>query len=61
MTQWTWILSRIVRQVWFREAIISLLSVALAILAAFVTPYLPYTFDADIGQQSVGTILQIMA
>ena len=34
MTQWTWILSRIVRQVWFRAAIISLLSVALAILAA---------------------------
>ncbi len=61
MTQWTWILSRIIRQVWFRAAIISLLSVALAILAAFVTPYLPYTFDADIGQQSVGTILQIMA
>jgi uncharacterized membrane protein len=61
MKQWSWILRRIVRQIWFRAAIISLLSVALAIVAGLVTPYLPYTFDADIGQRSVGTILQIMA
>ncbi|MGU3391914.1 DUF2254 domain-containing protein [Sphingomonas sp. M1A8_2b] len=61
MRQWSWILKRIVRQIWFRAAIISLLSVALAIVAGLVTPHLPYTFDADIGQQSVGTILQIMA
>ena len=61
MRQWSWILRRIVRQIWLRAAIISLLSVALEIIAGLVTPYLPYTFDADIGQQSVGTILQIMA
>ena len=61
MRQWSWILKRIVRQIWFRAAIISLLSIALAIVAGLVTPYLPYTFDADIGQRSVGTILQIMA
>ena len=61
MRQWSWILKRIIRQIWFRAAIISLLSVALAIVAGLVTPYLPYTFDADIGQRSVGTILQIMA
>jgi uncharacterized membrane protein len=61
MRQWSWILKRIVRQTWCRAAIISLLSVALAIVAGLVTPYLPYTFDADIGQRSVGTILQIMA
>ncbi len=61
MTRWSWILSRIVRQIWFRAAIISTASVALAILAGIVTPYLPYTFDVEIGQRSVGTILQIMA
>ena len=61
MRQWSWILKRIIRQIWFRAAIISLLSVALAIVAGLVTPYLPYSFDADIGQRSVGTILQIMA
>jgi uncharacterized membrane protein len=61
MRQWSWILTRIVRQVWFRAAVISLLSIALAIVAGLVTPYLPYTLNADIGQKSVGTILQIMA
>lgn len=61
MKRWTWILHRIIRQIWFRAAVISLLSVVLAILAGLVTPYLPYTFDVDIGQRSVGTILQIMA
>lgn len=61
MKRWTWILHRIVRQIWFRAGVISLLSVALAILAGIITPYLPYTFDVDIGQRSVGTILQIMA
>ena len=61
MKRWTWILHRVIRQIWFRAGVISLLSVALAILAGIVIPYLPYTFDVDIGQRSVGTILQIMA
>ena len=61
MGRWSWIVTRIVRQVWFRAALISLCSVALAILAGIVTPYLPYDFDVQIGQDSVGTILQIMA
>ncbi|PTW43846.1 putative membrane protein [Sphingomonas faeni] len=61
MKRWAWIFHRIIRQIWFRAAMISLLSVALAILAGIITPYLPYTFDVDIGQRSVGTILQIMA
>lgn len=61
MKRWTWILHRIARQIWFRAGVISLLSVALAILAGIITPYLPYTFNVDIGQRSVGTILQIMA
>ena len=55
------ILTRIVRKIWFRAALISLFSVALAILVAVVTPYLPYTFRSDLGQDAVGTILQIMA
>ena len=61
MSRWSWIVRRIIRQVWFRAALISLLSVALAILAAVVTPHLPYDFGGDLGQDAVGTILQIMA
>ncbi|KQM65152.1 hypothetical protein ASE75_07635 [Sphingomonas sp. Leaf17] len=55
------ILTRIMRKIWFRAAIISLLSVALAILVAVGTPYLPYELRGDLGQNAVGTILQIMA
>lgn len=61
MKQWSWILRRIVQQIWFRAALISAAGVALAILAAIITPYLPYSFAIEIGQKSVGTILEIMA
>jgi uncharacterized membrane protein len=61
MKRWSWILQRVIRQIWFRAAVISLLSIMLAILAGMITPYLPYTFGIEIGQRSVGTILQIMA
>ena len=61
MKRWSWILRRIVRKIWFRAAIISLLSVVLAILSGAIVPYLPYAFGADLGQDAVGTILQIMA
>ncbi|KQR82127.1 DUF2254 domain-containing protein [Sphingomonas sp. Leaf343] len=61
MGHWSWMLSRIVRQIWFRAAIISALSIALAVAAALVGPYLPYRFGGELGQDSVGTILQIMA
>lgn len=61
MKQWSWILRRVVQQIWFRAALISAGGVVLAILAAIVTPYLPYSFSVEIGQTSVGTILEIMA
>lgn len=61
MKKWSWILRRIVRKIWFRAAIISLLSVVLAILSGAIVPYLPYALGAELGQDAVGTILQIMA
>lgn len=61
MGRWSWVLTRIVRQIWFRAAIISVLSVALALAAGAISRYLPDHFGPDIGQDSVGTILQIMA
>ena len=61
MPQWSWILRQVVRRIWFRAGLISLFSVMLAVLAGAITPWLPYRFDAEIGQRSVGTILQIMA
>lgn len=61
MSRWSWILTRIVRKVWFRAVAISLASVALAILVGVIAPWLPYELGGEMGQDSVGTILQIMA
>jgi uncharacterized membrane protein len=61
MSRWSWILTRIVRKVWFRAVAISMASVMLAILASVLAPWLPYQFGGELGQDSVGTILEIMA
>ncbi|WP_048425963.1 DUF2254 domain-containing protein [Methylobacterium indicum] len=61
MGRWAWIGRRVIRQVWFRAALISLFGVGLALVAAFVGPFLPDDLHAQVGQDAVGTILQIMA
>lgn len=61
MGRWAWMGRRVVRQIWFRAALISLFGVGLALVAAFVGPYLPANVHAQLGQDAVGTILQIMA
>ena len=61
MGRWSWVVTRVVRKIWFRAALISIGSVALAIMAGVVTPHFPSGFGGDIGQDAVGTILQIMA
>jgi uncharacterized membrane protein len=50
-----------VRQIWFRAVVISVLSIALAVLVGVLSPLLPYEFNGEMGQDSVGTILEIMA
>ncbi|MET7247217.1 DUF2254 domain-containing protein [Methylobacterium sp. EM32] len=61
MDRWAWVGKRVVRQVWFRAALISLFGVALAVVAALVGPFLPGDVHGRLGQDAVGTILQIMA
>ncbi len=61
MGRWAWVGRRVVRQVWFRAALISLFGVALAVVAALVGPLLPGDIHGNLGQDAVGTILQIMA
>ncbi|TNC15899.1 DUF2254 domain-containing protein [Methylobacterium terricola] len=61
MGRWAWIGRRIIRQVWFRAALISLFGVGLAVVSAFVGPFLPGDLTGRLGQDAVGTILQIMA
>lgn len=55
------ILRHVTRQIWFRAALIGVASVIVAALAGIVARAVPYHFTGDIGQNSVGTVLQIIA
>lgn len=60
-SRWHWILKLIGRRLWVRASLISLLAVASALIALFVAPYLPTGLSAQIGANSVGSILTIIA
>lgn len=51
----------LLRRIWFRAALFSLFAVALALLAAFVAPYVPYDISTKIGSDAVDNILTILA
>ena len=61
MPQWRLWLGRIVRRIWFRAALISILSVMLALASAGLAPFIPYEFSLKIGSDSVDNILTILA
>lgn len=61
MTRWQWIVSRIVRRVWFRAALISLCGVLVAALAGVVARFVPFRVAGNLGQNAVDSILEIMA
>jgi uncharacterized membrane protein len=61
MNRWWLLLRRLVRQIWFRAALFSLFAVLLALASKFAVPFIPFEMDADIGQDSVGSILTILA
>ncbi|WP_343525417.1 DUF2254 domain-containing protein [Sphingomonas sp.] len=56
-----WLLHRIARKIWFRAALISAASVVVAAFAGIVARTVPYHFTGDIGQDAVGTVLEIIA
>lgn len=60
-SRWRWIVSLLFRRIWFRAALFSLSSVALALLAAFVAPFIPYDISTKIGSDAVDNILGILA
>lgn len=61
MPQWHLWLKRITRRIWFRAALISILSVILALASAGLAPFIPYEFSLKIGSESVDSILTILA
>lgn len=60
-SRWQWLVSLLLRRIWFRAALFSISSVALALLAAFVAPFVPYRISTTIGSDAVDNILQILA
>lgn len=52
---------RLGRQVWVRAAIFTAVAVLVALAARFLGPLLPFALSIDLGQNAVGSLLQIIA
>ncbi len=61
MNRLDWVLKRLRRRIWFRAGLISAAGILLAALSGLAGRIIPYEFHADLGQDAVGTILQILA
>ena len=56
-----WLVSRALKQVWVRASLFSVAAVVVALLAAFIGPYIPYDPSLTLASGSVGRILNILA
>lgn len=61
VSRWQWLLRRLVRQLWFRASLLSLLGVVTALIAAVAVPFIPEELSAQIGAEAVDSILNILA
>jgi uncharacterized membrane protein len=61
LSKWGWQLARLMRKLWLRATLISLLAVGAALVSLVVSPYLPSDISAKIGADAVDRILNIIA
>lgn len=61
MPRWQWIVKELLSRIWFRAALIGLLSILLALAAAGLAPLLPYELSLKIGANAADNILTILA
>ena len=59
--QWRYMLKDVRRKIWFRAALISALSVILALGGAVLAPLIPYDWSVKVGGNAVDTVLSILA
>lgn len=52
---------RLGRQIWVRAAAFTVIAVVVALASRLVGPLLPFSFQLDLGQDAVGSLLQIIA
>lgn len=60
-SRWLWLFSQIMRRIWFRATLFSFLAIATALVAIFVSPYIPSDLPTKIGADAVDNILGIIA
>lgn len=60
-SKWRWWLNQVVRRIWFRATLFSILGVATALIAVAVSPYIPRELPTKIGADAVDKILGIIA
>lgn len=60
-SRWLFVLRQVMRRVWFRATLFSLLAVATALVAIVVSPYIPGDLPTKIGSDAVDHILGIIA
>lgn len=59
--RWQWVLNKIVRRLWFRASLFSLLGVVSALLALALKNYVPDSLADSIGADAVDKILDVIA
>jgi uncharacterized membrane protein len=60
-SRWLWLLSRLVRKIWFRASLFSILAIITALVAIVVRPFIPADLPTKIGADAVDNILGIIA
>lgn len=61
LTKWNWLLSRLVRQLWFRATLVGLLGVAAAVAGVLADRFVPEDWDLEMGTEAVDNLLTILA
>lgn len=60
-SRWVWLLSQLVRRIWFRATLFSILAIATALIAIVLAPFIPGDLSTRIGADAVDNILGIIA
>lgn len=61
VSRWQWLAGQLVRKLWFRAALLSVLGIVTALLATVAAPFIPLELSASIGADAVDNILNILA
>lgn len=56
-----YIVGQITKRIWFRASLFSVAAVMMALVAAWVAPYIPYEWSLRVGGKAVDNILTILA